>query len=160
MSQKILILGHASAGKDTAAEIINRNFGISYKSSSLAASEIFLYDALKNKYGYQTPEECFTDRVNHRAEWHDLIAAYNTPDPARLAKDILKENDMYIGMRSDRELRHAQHLFDLIIGIYDPRKPLEDKSSFDIDIWYWCDFVIPNSSSIEALENKLNKIFK
>jgi hypothetical protein len=78
-------------------------FGYNYKSSSLAASEIFIYDTLKDKYGYKTPEECFEDRVNHRAEWFDLICDYNKDDKARLAKEIMKSADIYVGMRSNEE---------------------------------------------------------
>jgi len=84
--KKILILGHKRHGKDTVAQMISNHTGMTFKSSSEAAAEIFLYDALKDKYGYENPQECVEDRVNHRAEWHDLIAAYNTPDKAKLAR--------------------------------------------------------------------------
>lgn len=66
MIKKILILGHARHGKDTLAEILNKEYGMTFMSSSQAANEIFLFDELKNKYGYKTKEESFNDRVNHR----------------------------------------------------------------------------------------------
>lgn len=157
---KILIIGHAQHGKDTAALELEELYDFKFKSSSVAASEIFLYDALKYKYGYNTPMECFEDRINHRKEWHDLIYLYNQDDKARLAKDILAQNDMYVGMRSNAEVEECmkQRLFDWIIGIYDPRKPLEDKSSFDINIWEKADIVIPNAHDIPSLRNKLRNI--
>jgi hypothetical protein len=73
---KLLIIGHARHGKDSMAEILQENFGLKFKSSSEAAAEIFIYDVLKGKYSYKTPQECFKDRVNHRAEWHQLICEY------------------------------------------------------------------------------------
>ena len=156
---KILILGHARHGKDTVAEMINEDFGLDFKSSSMACAEIFIYDALKDKYGYKTFEECYEDRMNHRAEWHDMICEYNKDDKARLAKKILEDNDMYVGMRSDDEVIESkrQSVFDLIIGVYDYRKPLESPDSFSINIWEHCDFVIPNGTTLEDLYWRVNK---
>lgn len=154
MKKKICIIGHARHGKDTLAEMINQRYGYKSESSSQAASRLFLYDALKDKYGYKTPEECFEDRVNHRAEWFDMICEYNKNYPGQLAADIMKSNDIYTGMRSNREL-HAcidDGIFDLVIGVFDPMKPLEPRDSFDIDIWKRSDIIIPNAQSLHALE--------
>ena len=137
MNKKILILGHARHGKDTFAEILRDQFGLKFKSSSVAASEIFLYDTLKEKYGYTSPEECFEDRVHHRQEWHELIVDYNKDDRARLAKDILKDADCYVGMRSGLEIDECkkQGLFDIIVWVdASERLPLEPKESFNIDL--------------------------
>lgn len=154
---KLLIIGHARHGKDTVAAMISESTGLTFKSSSQAASEIFLYDRLKVKYGYSTPEECFEDRVNHRAEWHDLICDFNHYDKAALAKEILKKDDIYVGMRSSAEIKEclAQDLFDFVIGVYDPRKPLEPKDSFNIDLWTDADFIIPNGGTLDDLRYKV-----
>jgi hypothetical protein len=159
--KKLLIIGHQDHGKDTTAEIFKQLYGFSYRGSSIAASEIFLYDKLKRKYGYKSPEECYVDRVNHRVEWHDEIEAYNTPDKARLAKDILATNDIYVGMRNHKEIAECkkQGLFRLVIGVYDPRKPEEDKRSFPIDLWKESDFVIPNSTTKEDLRERVYRLF-
>jgi len=158
---RICVVGSMRMGKDTVAEMINKNFGLTFTSSSQAAADIFIYDALKDKYGYKTPEECFEDRVNHRSEWYDLIVGYNRDDKARLAKGILNLSDMYVGMRDRAEIEECkrQKLFDYVIGIYDPRKPEEPKNSFNIDIWEDCDFVIPNAQGLEELEDRVIKIF-
>jgi hypothetical protein len=159
---KLLIIGHARHGKDTVGEMLQKNFGLTFKSSSLAASEIFIYDTLKEKYGYSTPEECFEDRVNYRAEWYDLICDYNSVDKAKLAKDILVDCNMYIGMRDFAEIQKCKEdgIFDFIIGVYNPRLPEESKDSFNIDLWKESDFVIPNSGTLEDLEERVSKIFK
>lgn len=150
MKKKICIIGHARHGKDTVAEMINQRYGYKSESSSQAASRLFLYDALKDKYGYKTPEECFEDRVNHRAEWFDMICEYNKNYPGQLAADIMKSNDIYTGMRSDVELLTCldDGIFDLVIGVFDPMKPLEPRDSFDIDIWKRSDIIIPNAQSL------------
>ena len=159
-NKKLLIIGHMRHGKDTVAEMIEDYSGMSFKSSSEMAAEIFIYDKLKNKYGYNSFIECFEDRMNHRAEWHDLICEYNIPDKARLAKEILKYNDMYVGMRSQDEIQKCINdgVFDLIIGVYDERKPLEPKDSFNIDLWKSSDIIVPNNSTLEVLKTKVEKI--
>jgi len=158
---KILIIGNARHGKDTVAEMLNENFGITHKSSSQAAADIFIYDVLKDKYGYKTPEECFSDRVNHRGEWYDLICEYNKDDKAALARAILEDCDMYVGMRSSEEIQACMddRMFDLIIGVFNPSLPLEPSDSFSIDLWKESDFIIPNAGTLEQLEEKVVSIF-
>lgn len=157
MKKKICIIGHARHGKDTVAEIICKHYGYRSESSSQAASRLFLYEALKDKYGYNTPEECYEDRVNHRAEWFDMICEYNKNYPGQLAKDIMQSNEIYTGMRSNRELEACvkDGIFDLVIGVFDPIRPLEPRDSFDIDIWSKSDFIIPNAGTLFELECKV-----
>jgi dephospho-CoA kinase len=160
-SPKVLIIGHARHGKDTAAEYLTHQYGLSFANSSLMAAELFIFDALKEKYGYQTLAQCYEDRVNHRGEWFDMITEYNKEDAARLAGDILKTSDMYVGMRSEREISacYQRGLFDITLAIFDPRKPLEDSSSLDFDPLTWADAVIYNSSGIEEMHSKLKNLF-
>lgn len=159
-NKKLLIIGHARHGKDTVANFLKELYGYSFQSSSEAAARIFIYDALKDKYGYSTPHECFEDRVNRRTEWYNLICDYNKFDRARLAKEILKEDDMYVGMRDTPEISACigQGLFDLVIGVYDPRKPEEPKESFNIDIWKASDIIIPNSSNLDDLKLRVERL--
>lgn len=158
---RLLIIGHARHGKDTVAKMLHEEYGYTFKGSSEAAAEIFLYDVLKEKYGYTSPEQCFEDRVNRRKEWFEAICEFNKEDPARLAKEIMRTSDIYVGMRSDRELKKCLEdgVFFMVIGVFDPRKELESKESFDIDLWRWSDFVIPNSGTLEDLRNKIKKFF-
>ncbi len=102
---KYVILGYKRAGKDQLGEYLQENHGHNLKSSSYAAAEIFLYDKLRTKYKYSSVQECFDDRHSHREEWFDLISEYNREDKTRLAREILKTNDGYIGMRCRKELQ-------------------------------------------------------
>jgi dephospho-CoA kinase len=159
---KLCIIGHCRHGKDSMAEILQEEFGLKFKSSSQASSEIFIYDALKEKYNYKTPKECFEDRVNHRVEWHDLICEYNKNDKARLAKKILKHADAYVGMRDSSEIKECikQGLFNLIIWVdASKRLPLESKESFNIDISD-ADIIIDNNSSFEEFREKVIRLGK
>lgn len=119
MSCKILILGHAQSGKDTTASILTDLTGMTFCSSSWFVADKIIYPALKDKYNYISTEQCFLDRFNHREEWKNLIAEYNKNDKARLAKEILQVNDIYVGMRKFDEYEEClrQNIFNLIVYV-------------------------------------------
>lgn len=163
---KLLVIGHMRMGKDTFAEILSQEFGMTFESSSQAASDIFLYDLLKDKYDYKTPEECFEDRMNHRPEWYEAICDYNKDDKARLAKGILERTDCYVGMRDRDEIEEClkQDLFDIIIWVdASKRLPMEDASSFNIDK-SCADIIVENNGTLKSFYDKTirvgNLIFK
>jgi dephospho-CoA kinase len=159
---KILIIGHARHGKDTVASFIKEEFGLTHMSSSEAALQLFAYDLLRDKYGYQSKEECFKDRLNHRSEWYDMICEYNSKDQSRLAKDLLGMVDIYVGMRSDEELSECieNDLFGHIIAVYDPRKELEPESSMLIDIHKRASHIILNDGTLGELKERTTSLFK
>jgi dephospho-CoA kinase len=159
---KLLIIGHARHGKDTFAELLEKDFGLKFKSSSQAAADIFLFDALKDKYGYETPEQCFEDRVNHRPEWYEMICDYNKDDRAKLAKGILTLTDCYVGMRDRDEITECikQGLFDLIIWVdASDRLPLESPDSFNIDK-SCADIIIDNNGTFDEFKARVARIGK
>lgn len=161
-NRKLLIISHARWGKDTFAELLNKHFGLTYQSSSQAAADIFIYDELKDKYGYKTPEECFEDRVNHRAEWYNLICEFNANDKAKLAKEILKRSDCYVGMRDNREIQEClkQGLFGLVIWVDSAKRlPTEPLDSFKITTAS-ADIIIENNGTIEEFEEKVIRLGK
>ena len=160
-SLRICVIGSAQHGKDTVAEMIKVNYGLKHKSSSVAALEIFLFDTLRLKYGlvYDSMEDAYEDRVNHRDKWYNEICEYNKDDKARLAKDIMKDNDIYVGMRSAEEIAKCKEdgVFDFVLGVFDPRKPNEDSSSNSINVLEDADAVIMNDGTLEDLE--MNVVF-
>jgi len=158
---RFLLVGSKRFGKDSLAEILNEEFGLTYKSSSMEAAKIFIFNVLKYKYKYKTLEECFEDRVNHRAEWHSLICDYNKHDKARLAKEIMATSNIYVGMRDTEEINECmrQNLFDLIIWVdASERLPMEDKSSFNIDKTC-ADIIIENNGDYESFKDKAIRLF-
>jgi hypothetical protein len=157
---KILILGNARHGKDSLAELFQEHFGLTFMSSSQASADFFLYNQLKNKYGYTTSEECFEDRVNHRDEWYQAICDYNKNNRARLAQDILKQTDCYVGMRDKEEFNECvkQNLFDIIIWVdASKRLPLEPGTSFNIDMSD-ADIIVENNGTFEEFVEKSKRI--
>lgn len=124
---KTLILGPGRHGKDTVAEYLARQLNLSFASSSHFLCKKVVFPVLAPKLGYKDIEECYQDRVNHRETWRDLISEYNFPDKARLTREILAENDIYVGMRDAAEFEAAYSLFDLIIEVdASKRIPVDD----------------------------------
>lgn len=116
---KILIIGPADHGKDTAAEVLCGLMGWAFRSSSLFATERVLLPVLGPKYGYSSVEECYEDRGSHRVEWRDLIREYNKDDRARLAKELLAVCNVYVGMRCHLEYEECMRigLFDHVLWV-------------------------------------------
>lgn len=155
---KALILGHGDHGKDTVAEMLRDMMGLSFESSSLAASEIVVFPALKDKYGYSNPQECFDDRRNHRQEWKQLITDYNTPDKARLCREILERVDCYVGMRCQQEYEAVKDMFGLVVWVDAGfRKPPDPTMAIkpSPDMW-----LIENNSTIESLYTQIERLSK
>ena len=162
MLPKLLIIGNMRHGKDSFAEIMRDEFGLTFISSSQAAADIFIYDELKEKYGYTTSIECFEDRMNHRQEWYEMICDYNKDDKAKLAKGILSMADCYVGMRDRGEIEECinQELFDLVIWIdASERLPLEDASSFNIDK-SCADIIVDNNGTEAQFRERVKRLGK
>ena len=151
---KALIIGHGDHGKDLFAEYL----GLPFKSSSSMALDLFMFDRLNEHLEaaalvpYATKQEAYADRHNHRDFWFNEIAAYTHDDKARMAKAILKEHDVYVGMRCLIEYEASKHLFDAVYWVdAQYRKPLEPMSSFNIEYiphdMEWID----NNGSLEDL---------
>ena len=150
---KLLVIGHGRHGKDTVCEILRDKYGFSFESSSQFCSKLFIFDMLKDKYGYYNEEECYADRHNHRAEWYDAICDYNVPDAAKLGREIFKAHDIYCGLRNKREFFAMKNtnVFDFAIWVdRSDCLPLESKDSMSLEHWM-ADFTIDNNGSIEDL---------
>lgn len=146
---KLLVIGHARWGKDSTCEIIQRDFGMSFSSSSLFAMERAVRPELEAMgLVYATQEDCYNDRVNLRAAWKVAIEKYNTPDGSRLCQELLAEgHDIYCGLRSRREFDACviQEVFDHVIWVdASKRLPLEHASSMELEAAD-ADWVIDNN---------------
>lgn len=154
---KLLILGYGRHGKDTVAKLIGENLNLTWTSSSYAALEHAIWPVIGHRY--DTKEQCFADRHNHRREWHELIKHYNTPDKARLAKDILNTSDIYVGMRCIEEFFTSEPLFDLVIWVdASQRVPPEPEDSCTVtkDLAH---IIINNNASCYRLKQTIHKVF-
>ncbi len=166
--QNILIIGKGRHGKDQIAEMLRDWFGYTFTSSSKAMYEIFIYDLFKEKYGYETLQEAYEvrndvteARPEPRKELFELIQAYNTPDKTKLARAILDQTGMYVGMRCKEEVEAciAGDVFDLIIWVDASERVdyVEDSSSITVTKAH-ADIIIDNNGTLEDLERKVKKL--
>ena len=157
---KILVLGYGRHGKDTVCDILNQRFGLEFQSSSEFCAKLFIYDELKDKYGYKTYMDCYNDRHNHRAEWYTMIHDYCKDDLARLGRNIFAAHDIYCGLRNKDEMAamKAEGVYDYSVWVdRSQHLPPEDVSSMNItkDM---ADFVIDNNGTLADLETQVEDL--
>lgn len=149
----IVVVGSAQHGKDTVGEFIEKHSDLKCTASSETALELFLFKELSEKHGYKTIQEAYENRHKNRKEWFEAIQDYNKEDKTRLAREVMKKGNVYLGMRDPQEL-HAcleENVFDLTLGVLDPRKPLETHSKV-VDVHSDSDYLIYNDKGLEELE--------
>lgn len=132
---KLMIMGHSNHGKDTVCNMLLEKANYSFKSSGELATELFIFDQLKRKYGYFSAQECHKDRHNHQKEFFDAIVKYNTPNLAKLGSKLLAEYDVYNGVRNIHEFHALKqgNFFDVSIWVDAlNRKPPEAASSITV----------------------------
>jgi hypothetical protein len=157
---KLLLLGPGRHGKDTVAEMLREEFGLKFISSSLFAAERVMMPYFKSigKH-YDNVGDCFDDRHtgHNRAVWHEQIQGYNSPDKAKLAREILEESDIYVGMRCCIELKASAHLFDHIIWVDASGRgiPMEDSSSMTVVYDPGSMWKINNDGTLENLRKRV-----
>ena len=151
---KININGYARHGKDTVREMFQKH-GLRGSNTSMMYAKHIQENGLI-KY-YATPEECYEDRVNHRADWYNIIRSVD--DDSYWVKKCLEENDIYTGHRDRGEFERSKHLFDVTIWVDASRRGLskEDSSSCNLDV-QGHDFVIDNGLTLELTEIQVELI--
>jgi hypothetical protein len=157
---KLLVIGHGRHGKDTVCDLLRDKYAYSFESSSQFCSKLFIYNDLKDKYGYANEEECYADRHNHRAEWYNAICDYNVPDPARLGREMFNAYDIYCGLRNKKEYHAMRNteVFDYAIWVdRSDYLPLESKDSMSLEQWM-ADFTIDNNGTLEELQFNVDQL--
>jgi hypothetical protein len=160
MKLKLLVIGHGRHGKDTVCEILRDKYRYTFESSSQFCSKLFIYDQLKDKYGYSSEEQCYADRHNHRTEWYDAICDYNVPDAARLGREMFAAYDIYCGLRNKKEFHAMKNagVFDYAIWVdRGDHLPPESKNSMSLEQWM-ADYTIDNNGTLADLEFNLHSL--
>ena len=156
---KILVLGHARHGKDTVGEILRDRYGLTFESSSFfLAAKVVRPEMERRGITYGSLDECYADRVNHRALWREIIGEYNGKDPSLLARSILEVADMYVGMRTQREYVAAIPLFDVIVWVDASGRgvPPEGRDSMTIEYDQKTMKTINNDGTLADLEREVD----
>ncbi len=163
--KKVLVMGYARHGKDTVADIIAQRYGLKFTSSSMFCAEhvmmpyfdMFVEDELR----YNSAEECFEDRGNHRQEWYEQIRDYNRPDASALGRAIFEEHDIYCGLRSRAEFNALKNsdMFDVSVWVdaQDRGVPPEGNDSCTVRPWM-ADYVIDNGGDEEQLHFNVTQL--
>ena len=153
---KILILGYGRHGKDTVAEMLHRQHGYRFISSSEFVGREVIWENW-GRMRYPTFEAMFEDRVNWRKQWMEMIALYNTPDKTRTARTMLERGyDLYVGMRRMDELSASRHLFDYILWVDRSKHLPAETGSMDITRESAePDHIIDNNGTLGDLEHRV-----
>lgn len=154
--ERLVITGHGRHGKDTVSEMLRDRYGFTFISSSEFAADRVVFPQFKDRY--KNVEECFQSRHEHRQEWYDAITAYNTPDRARLGRELFERYSIYCGIRNRQELDAiiAERLCDCVVWVdASERVPLEPTTSITVGPDQ-ADYVILNNGTLEQLEAEVD----
>ena len=155
---KLLIIGHGRHGKDTVGEMLRDKYGFNFTSSSWFCAEETLWD----NWGcavYDTLQDMYDDRSNHRTLWAQMISAYNIPDKTKTAATMISRGfDMYVGMRMLDELIACREagVFDLVVwvdrSLHLPDEPYASMQLSDTH----ADVTIDNNGTLEDLAKNVD----
>ena len=156
---KLFVCGSARHGKDTVGDILKKEYGLDFESSSMFCAEHVCRPWLE-RLGvfYNTLEECYEDRKNCRMEWYEAIRDYNKGDESKLSAAIFAKHDAYIGIRSRVEFLASKHLSDLSIWV-DASERVQVKDPTIKILPKDCDIIIDNNGSVEQLHEKVSRLF-
>ena len=155
---KLLICGHAQHGKDSVADLL-----CDFNAYTASSSSFFVIKKLEKQMckdlGLSTAAEVYEKRSLHRQYLYEIIRDYNSPDKARLSKEILNEHQIYVGMRDLEEFNASKHLYDLKVWVDASGRgvPLEPITSFNIPKDEF-DVIIENNSTYDQLVHKVARL--
>lgn len=150
---RLLIIGHGRHGKDSVGEILALDHGMRCVSSSEFAAQHAVFPVVADLY----PDwrGAYADRANHRQLWFHAIAAYNLRPGPMLAEQILRDHDIYTGMRSREEFERSRDLFDCVLWVdASKRLPPEPGGSMQLTAAD-ADVILDNNGPEGALRGKV-----
>ena len=159
---KLMVFGKKQHGKDTVCEYFRDHHNVTFASSSYTACNLFIFEQLKQKYGYTTADECFNDRRNHRQLWYELIKDFNLNyGLSALGKIIYRKNSIYCGIRDKEEFYalKSEGCFDLAIWVDASERVPYSKESYMALTKEDADLIITNNGSQASLHEKLDNIY-
>lgn len=157
---KIAICGPGGCGKDTAASIISKVWGLKYTHSTSYQAREYVFKAFEklNPGKYANAKAAHADRINNREFWAKAIDEYNHIDAARLYREHLASGqEILTGIRKSREFSacRAENLFDIAIWIHRPGFESTDKTQEYG--WEDCDMILLNDTP-ELLFARVNSL--
>ena len=144
---KLNINGYGQHGKDTVAGLFTE-FGLSTINISHEIAKDIM-EELHTIGPYESWEEAYEDRVNHRAEWYNFVRYKCEDDKTYYVRKALQLGDIYCGHRHWKEFYAGRELVDATIWVDASRRglPKEDPTSCELDPTDH-DFVIDNGGTL------------
>lgn len=162
LTMPVILTGYNEHGKDEACKLLGE-MGLTSISSSWYACQKFIFDTLKEDFGYTTAQECYDDRKDKRDLWFRLIREYNDDCLTRLADEIFEDGfDIYNGLRNREEFDAIKQKYpDLLVIWIDAseRKPAESPESMDLSIED-AHLFIDNNGNINDLHGHVRTIYE
>ncbi len=158
----VILMGYGDCGKGTACKFLMNELGVSSISSSFLACKLFMFEKLKDQFGYKTEQECYDDRRNYRAIWYNEIRAFNDEDLCALGKILFANYTIYDGIRNKEEFYalKEQGLFDLAIWI-DSSERIENESADSMSLSKEdADIVLLNNGTEKEFLERILRLFK
>jgi hypothetical protein len=120
------------------------------------------YFAANGSTYYESVDDCYADRHNHRQAWYENILKFNSTNLHRLMSMIYEKHDFYVGIRSWREFMSGKNagVFDYSIWVdRSEHCPPEPKTSCTVEPWM-CDYVLDNNGTLDDLEIKIDELME
>ncbi len=143
------IMGPGRAGKDEAADWFRNNCGLRYRGTT---STVISWEVAKRE-GISF-EDAHAQRHHRRAYWRSLGDELRQEDPAALAREVLFESDILVGVRARIEMQQVlkEQLCDIVIWI--------DRSGIEVDPTIefgpeLCHIVIQNHWTLKEFHDRL-----
>jgi hypothetical protein len=159
---KISISGHGGVGKDEVAKWLTAHTTLKYtkSTSAYALPDIRPWLEIQAGLKYDSDEECYEDRSNHRSLWALFIDEINKQDPAFLYRRCLADQDILTGVRRKHEFQAVLDLkvIDLKIWIERPGHPVDPTQGYGPE---YCDIVVINETDKwHETEDRLRNIIR
>jgi len=130
---KVLIIGASGHGKTSVASHVAAILRCKHIDASAFAAGYFMFEVFGTLgIEYKSVEACHADRHSHYALWRECIKAFNNDDKGNLVREVLKESDIYTGIRSQKVYDEVKGLFDIILYVYAGARVMGDDSGFEV----------------------------
>lgn len=147
--KRILIVGPAGAGKDTACLYLARITRLRFAGTT----SFYLAKYVAARLGL-SEEEAYRTRHQNRNLWHRVGNEVRKRDPGLLVRQSLEHAEIIGGVRDLREIEvcRGEQLVDLIVWIANNRVREDSTLHFSERD---CDIVVPNHWALEEFHQRL-----
>jgi len=159
---KVVIAGYSGHGKMEIAKLLSAH-GFSCITKTRFIYEKFLFDQLVlDGYDYRTVNKAIKDKRNHQQYFDLSVSKYESGDCSKIAKKLLEEYNVYVGICDSKELNTLRErgLVDIVIWVdgFTRLGTTDPVSNIDI-VESDADFVFDNNGSKEDLEDEIKSFF-